>query len=73
MGFYDVDGDFFIVDRMKEIIKYKKLISIIPMVIEDVILKHPGINQVGVVAKPDLIDVEQPMAFVTLCSGFNVI
>uniref|UniRef100_A0A0C9S0A1 LUCI_5 protein n=2 Tax=Fopius arisanus TaxID=64838 RepID=A0A0C9S0A1_9HYME len=64
LSYYDEDGDFFIVDRLKELIKFRNNIHIIPGTIERVILKHPDVLEVAVVAKPDLTDAEHPMAFV---------
>ncbi|XP_074109066.1 luciferin 4-monooxygenase-like [Cotesia typhae] len=61
--YYDEDGNFFIVERIKELIKYK-LRHVSPAVIENVILDLPRVAEVAMIAKPDDIDVELPMAFV---------
>ena len=54
-------------DRLKELIKYKAL-QIAPAELEDIILTHPGVADVGVVgvqaAEPD--DGEVPRAFIVL-------
>ncbi|CAD6203115.1 GSCOCG00009740001-RA-CDS [Cotesia congregata] len=63
LAYYDEDGNFFIVERIKELIKYK-LRHVSPAVIENVILNLPGVAEVAVIAKPDDNDVELPMAFV---------
>ncbi|XP_015112278.1 luciferin 4-monooxygenase [Diachasma alloeum] len=65
LAYYDEDGDIFIVDRLKELIKFRNNIHIIPGVIEGVILKHPGVFEVAVVAKPHPTDAEHPIAFVS--------
>ncbi|XP_063994906.1 uncharacterized protein LOC135172648 [Diachasmimorpha longicaudata] len=64
LAYYDEDGDYFIVDRLKELIKFKNNIHIVPAVIEGIILTHPGVFEVAVVAKPHVSDAEHPMAFV---------
>ncbi|XP_011297884.1 4-coumarate--CoA ligase 1 [Fopius arisanus] len=71
-GYYDADGDFFIIDRLGDVIKYKIILPVVPSVVENVILKYPGVSDAAVVAKPDALDVEQPMAFVTINAGYNV-
>lgn len=71
MGYYDEDGDLFIIDRIKELIKCK-LNDIPPGPIEQCIYEHPNIAEVAVVAKPYGVDREQPMAFITMLSGTKV-
>ncbi|XP_063986038.1 uncharacterized protein LOC135167122 [Diachasmimorpha longicaudata] len=63
VGHYDEDGDFYITERIKELIKYR-LYHVPPAAIESIIQEHPEIAEVGVVGKPDNNDLEQPMAFV---------
>ncbi|XP_063978842.1 uncharacterized protein LOC135163378 [Diachasmimorpha longicaudata] len=72
IGYHDADGDFFIIDRLKEVIKYKITFPVMPCAVEEVILKHPDVIEVAVVAKPHVYDVEQPMAFITLRAGSKV-
>uniref|UniRef100_A0A0C9RDZ6 4CLL4_1 protein n=1 Tax=Fopius arisanus TaxID=64838 RepID=A0A0C9RDZ6_9HYME len=63
LAYYNEDGEFFFVDRMKEMIRY--LVADIPAgVVEDCILKHPGVLEVAVVAKLHDEDIEHPMAFI---------
>ncbi|CAD6230890.1 GSCOCG00006870001-RA-CDS, partial [Cotesia congregata] len=71
LGYYDEDGDFFIVERIKELIKYR-LHHVAPAAIENVIQELPGVAEVAVVAKPSLEDLELPMAFVTRVPGMQV-
>ncbi|CAD6230894.1 GSCOCG00006872001-RA-CDS [Cotesia congregata] len=71
LGYYDEDGDIFIVERIKELIKYR-LHHVAPAAIENVIQELPGVAEVAVVAKPNLEDLEQPMAFVTRVPGMEV-
>ena len=49
----DEDGYFYIVDRLKDIIKYKGH-SVYPREVEDVIYEHPGVQEVCVVGIPDI-------------------
>ena len=58
--------DFFrIVDRRKEMIKYKGF-SVAPAEVEAVLLEHPAVRDCGVVGQPDPAAGEIPVAFVTL-------
>ncbi|XP_050673643.1 uncharacterized protein LOC126971381 [Leptidea sinapis] len=68
MGYYDEEGCFYIVDRLKELIKYKGY-QVPPAEIEAVLLKHPGIRDAGVVGIPDTAAGELPAAFVVLQPG----
>ncbi|XP_011314182.1 4-coumarate--CoA ligase 1 [Fopius arisanus] len=71
LGYFDEDGNFYIIDRIKELIKCK-LIDIAPGAIEQCIREHPSVAEVAVVAKPYSLDREQPMAFVTKIPGKEV-
>jgi acyl-coenzyme A synthetase/AMP-(fatty) acid ligase len=63
------ERDFFsIVDRRKEMIKYKGL-PVAPAEVEAVLLEHPSIRDCGVVGRPDLEAGEIPCAFVVLREG----
>ncbi|MEM2086600.1 MAG: long-chain fatty acid--CoA ligase [Archaeoglobaceae archaeon] len=61
----DEDGYFYIVDRLKDIIKYKGH-SVYPREIEDVIYEHPAVQEVCVVGIPDPEAGENIKAFVVL-------
>ncbi|XP_015124775.1 4-coumarate--CoA ligase 1 [Diachasma alloeum] len=71
LGYYDEDGSFYIIDRLKELIKCK-LFDIAPGPIEQCIGEHPCVAEVAVIAKPYTLDREQPMAFVTKLPGKEV-
>ncbi|KAK0083990.1 hypothetical protein PV326_006452 [Microctonus aethiopoides] len=71
IGYYDEDGDFFIVERIKELIKYR-LHHVPPTAIESVIQDIPGVAEVAVVAKPHIYDQEQPTAFITKIPGIQI-
>lgn len=52
IGYYDEDGDLFLVGRVDDLIKYDgKKIS--PFAIESVLMEHPTIRECGVVGIPD--------------------
>jgi len=61
----DPDGWFFIVDRTKELIKYKGL-QVAPAELEAVLLTHPAILDAAVIRKADEEAGEVPKAFVVL-------
>jgi len=65
VGYVDPDGWFFIVDRTKELIKYKGL-QVAPAELEAVLLTHPAILDAAVIRKADEEAGEVPKAFVVL-------
>ena len=48
----DEDGFFYIVDRKKDILKYKGY-SVYPREVEDVLYEHPAVKLCAIVGKPD--------------------
>ncbi|XP_076066614.1 uncharacterized protein LOC143039986 [Oratosquilla oratoria] len=60
---YDSDGYFYIVDRIKELIKVKGM-QVSPTELEEELLQHPGVSDVGVVGVPDERAGEVPRAYV---------
>lgn len=62
------DGVFRIVDRLKELIKYKGY-QVAPAVLEAVLLEHPAIADAAVVGALDEDGQEMPKAFVVLQQG----
>jgi long-chain acyl-CoA synthetase len=63
------EQDFFrVVDRRKEMIKYKGF-PVAPAEVEAVLLEHPAIRDCGVVGRPDYAAGEVPCAFVVLREG----
>ena len=67
IGYVDHDGHFFVVDRAKELIKYKGF-QVAPAELEAVLLTHPAIADAAVVPSPDEEAGEVPAAFVVLKS-----
>ncbi|EDV24420.1 uncharacterized protein TRIADDRAFT_56201 [Trichoplax adhaerens] len=63
IGYFDKEGDFFIVDRLKELIKYKGF-QVPPAELEELLLTHPKIADVAVIGIPDIDAGELPKAFV---------
>lgn len=61
----DEDGWFAIVDRVKELIKYKGM-QVAPAELEAVLLTHPAIADAAVIPVPDVEAGEVPKAFVVL-------
>jgi acyl-CoA synthetase (AMP-forming)/AMP-acid ligase II len=64
----DSDGCVYIVDRLKELIKYKGY-QVPPAELEALLLTHPGIADAAVVGVPDAEGEEIPKAFVVKQSG----
>ena len=65
IGYADEDGHFFIVDRMKELIKYKGF-QVAPAELEAVLLSHHAIADAAVIPCADEEAGEVPKAFVVL-------
>lgn len=71
VGYYDEKGRLHVVDRLKELIKYKGY-QISPSEIETVLLSHPAVKDAAVAGKPDERGGEVPVAFVVRQPGANV-
>lgn len=65
----DREGFYRVVDRRKEMIKYKGF-AVAPAEVEAVLMEHPAVRECGVVGRPDAAAGEIPVAFVSLRSGF---
>jgi len=65
IGYVDADGNFFIVDRTKELIKYKGL-QVAPAELEAIILGNAAIADAAVIGIADEEAGEVPKAFVVL-------
>ncbi|MFN2597251.1 MAG: AMP-binding protein [Pyrinomonadaceae bacterium] len=65
IGYADSEGHFFIVDRRKELIKYKGF-QVAPAELEALLLTHPAVADCAVVPAPDEEAGEVPKAFVVL-------
>jgi len=69
--YYDEDGFFYIVDRIKEFLKVKGF-QVAPAEIEHVILSHPGVADAAVVGILDEYAGELPLAYVVLKTDSNL-
>jgi acyl-CoA synthetase (AMP-forming)/AMP-acid ligase II len=67
VGSADADGWIFVVDRVKELIKYKAY-QVAPAELEAVLLAHPAVADAAVIPSPDEDAGEVPKAFVVLKS-----
>jgi len=65
----DREGFYRVVDRRKEMIKYKGF-PVAPAEVEAVLLEHAAVKECGVVGRPDSCTGEIPVAFVALREGF---
>ena len=63
LAYYDEDGNIFMVDRMKEMIKVKAL-QVSPSELEDILRNHPEVLDAAVMGIPDDRLGEVPRAFV---------
>ncbi len=68
VGHVDKDGHFTIVDRLKELIKYKGF-QVPPAELEALLVTHPAIADAAVIGIPDDEAGELPKAFITLKDG----
>lgn len=63
VGYFDDKGRIYVVDRIKELIKYKGY-QVSPSEIETVLLSHPAVKDAAVTARADERNGEIPMAFI---------
>ncbi|KAI3521124.1 hypothetical protein L1887_10585 [Cichorium endivia] len=71
IGYIDDDDELFIVDRLKELIKYKGF-QVAPAELEALLLTHPDISDAAVVPMKDEAAGEVPVAFVVKSDASNV-
>jgi 4-coumarate--CoA ligase len=68
IGHIDADGHLFVVDRLKELIKYKGF-QVPPAELEALLLTHPQVADAAVIGLPDDEAGEIPAAYVVLRQG----
>lgn len=68
LGYFDENGTLFVIDRKKDILKYKNF-QYSPNEIEQVILELPDVVEVSVCGIPDLIATDLPAAAVVIREG----
>ncbi|MBA0551972.1 hypothetical protein Golob_022817, partial [Gossypium lobatum] len=71
IGYVDEDDEIFIVDRVKEIIKFKGF-QVPPAELESLLISHPSIADAAVVPQKDEVAGEVPVAFVVRSNGFEL-
>ncbi|MCX7621073.1 MAG: 4-coumarate--CoA ligase family protein [Acidimicrobiales bacterium] len=71
IGHVDADGHLYIVDRLKELIKYKGF-QVPPAELEAILLTHPAVADAAVVGLPDEEAGEIPAGYVVLKAGHLV-
>ncbi|CAD5181876.1 unnamed protein product [Musa acuminata subsp. malaccensis] len=71
IGYVDDDDEVFIVDRLKEIIKYKGF-QVAPAELEALLIAHPNIADAAVVPMKDEAAGEVPVAFVVRSNGSKI-
>ncbi|KAG6648337.1 probable CoA ligase CCL5 [Carya illinoinensis] len=69
--YIDDDGFIFVVDRLKELIKYKGY-QVPPAELEALLLTHPEISDAAVIPFPDKEAGQCPMAYVVRKAGSNL-
>ncbi len=70
IGYYDSEGFFFLVDRVKRMINAAGF-KVWPAEVESLMHKHPAINEVVIVGKPDARRGETVKALVSLRKGHD--
>jgi acyl-CoA synthetase (AMP-forming)/AMP-acid ligase II len=68
IGHIDADGHLYVVDRLKELIKYKGF-QVPPAELEALLLTHPDVADAAVIGLPDDEAGEIPVAYVVLKPG----
>lgn len=71
VGYYDEDKQFFIVDRLKELIKYNAY-QVAPAEIEALLLSNRKVKDCGVIGIPDEKAGELPFAYVVKQPGVQL-
>jgi long-chain acyl-CoA synthetase len=68
LGRFDDAGYLVIVDRLKDLIKFRGN-SVVPAEVERALLTHPAVAEACVVGAPHPVDGEMPVAFVRFAAG----
>ena len=71
IGYADREGFFYVVDRAKELIKFKGL-QVAPAELEALLLTHPSVADAAVIPSPDEEAGEVPKAFVVVREGHGM-
>jgi acyl-CoA synthetase (AMP-forming)/AMP-acid ligase II len=68
LGRFDDAGYLVVVDRLKDLIKFRGY-SVVPAEVERALVLHPAVAEACVVGAPDRVDGEVPVAFIRLHAG----
>lgn len=71
IAYYDEENYFFVVDRLKELIKYKAF-QVPPAEIEALLISNPKVKECAVIGIPDEDAGELPFAFVVKQPGVDI-
>nr|WGU11315.1 4-coumarate:CoA ligase 3 [Crinum x powellii] len=71
IGYVDDDDEVFIVDRVKELIKFKGF-QVPPSELESLLVSHPSIADAAVIPQEDEVAGEVPVAFVVPSNGSDL-
>jgi acyl-CoA synthetase (AMP-forming)/AMP-acid ligase II len=71
IGYADEEGFFYVVDRAKELIKFKGL-QVAPAELEALLLTHPSVADAAVIPSPDVEAGEVPKALVVVKDGHGL-
>ncbi|RZC42636.1 AMP-binding domain containing protein, partial [Asbolus verrucosus] len=71
LGYYDEEEFFYIVSRLKDIIKYKGF-QVSPVELENILMQHPAVKEAAVIGIPDERAGEVPLAFIVKHPEKNV-
>ncbi|VDK43352.1 unnamed protein product [Anisakis simplex] len=71
-AYYDEDGYIYILDRLKDLIKYKTIL-VCPSEVESILRSHPGIDDCAVVGRQDHVSGEVPAAFVVKNAQYQLL
>jgi long-chain acyl-CoA synthetase len=72
VGYRDADGDYFLVDRVKDMINVGGF-KVWPREVEEVLFAHPGVRESAVLGVPDDYSGESVKAFVVPRDGATVV
>ncbi|XP_076345400.1 uncharacterized protein LOC143244496 isoform X2 [Tachypleus tridentatus] len=70
-GYYDLEGNLYITDRMKEMIK-TEFHQVSPIEIESLLCSHPAVSDAAVIGIVDSSMEEVPRGYVVLKQGYKV-
>lgn len=71
LGWRDADGYFYLVDRIKDLIITNGM-NVYPRVIEEALYQHPDVAEAAVVAEPNALHGELPVAYVVAKPGADL-